>query len=157
MLLPNLTPAVGGGSNIFRETQDMQIRRTVLAVLAVTICAACAVRAQPGRGQWVLLGQRAVTDRADHDTIVVTGAKGNFTAVKFEVRRHAVDFHRVVIHFGNGDDQNVELRNTIRAGGESRVIDINGIDRVIRSIDFWYDAKTLGRGGSATVRVLGRH
>jgi hypothetical protein len=135
----------------------MQRQRVILAVLVILVAAAGTIQAQ-GRGpQWVLLGTRNVTDRADHDTIAVTGAKGTFTAVKFEVRGHAVDFHRVVIHFANGGDQNVELRNTIRAGGESRVIDIDGRDRVIRSIDFWYDAKTLGRGGRAVVRVLGRH
>ena len=135
----------------------MQRRRTILAVLFIMVSAAWTVEAQRGRPQWVPLGSRTVTDKADHDTITVTGAKGTFTAVKFEVRQHAVDFHRVVIHFANGGDQNVELRNTIRAGGESRVIDIDGTDRVIRSIDFWYDAKTLGRGGRAVVRVLGRH
>ncbi len=135
----------------------MNRRRMILAVLVVLVAAAGTIGAQGRGGQWVLLGSRNVTDRGDHDTITVTGAKGTFTAVKFEVQRHAVDFHRVVIHFANGGDQNVELRNTIRAGGETRVIDIDGRDRVIRSIDFWYDAKTLGRGGRAVVRVLGRH
>jgi hypothetical protein len=77
--------------------------------------------------------------------------------VRFEVAGHAVDFHRVVIHFRNGDAQRVELRNTIRAGGQSRVIDVEGKDRAIRSIDFWYDAKTLGQGGKATVTVMGRN
>jgi hypothetical protein len=131
-------------------------RRMILAVLVVIVGAAGTLSAQRGRA-WELLGSRNVSDRADHDTLTVTGSKGTFTAIKFEVRRKAVDFHRVVIHFGNGDDQKVELRNTIPAGGESRVIDIEGRDRVIRSIDFWYDAKTLGRGGQATVRVLGRN
>ena len=135
----------------------MHRRVMILAVLVVMVSAVWTVQAQGGRPAWVLLGQRSVTDRADHDTVTVTGARGTFTAVKFEVQRHAVDFHRVVIHFGNGGDQNVELRDTIKAGGETRVIDINGTDRVIRSIDFWYDAKTLGRGGRANVRVLGRH
>ena len=135
----------------------MMRRGMILAILMVIVGAVGALEAQ-GRGpQWVVLGTRTVSDRADHGTIRVTGAKGTFTAVKFEVRQRAVDFHRVVIHFANGGDQNVELRNTIRAGGESRVIDIDGANRVIQSIDFWYDAKTLGRGGRATVRALGRH
>ncbi len=133
-------------------------RGMILAVLAVVMTSsACAVRAQPGGGNWVSLGQRNVTDRLDHDTVVVTASRGTFTAVKFTVQRRAVDFHRVVIHFANGGDQNVELRNTIRAGGESRVIDIDGADRVIRSIDFWYDTASIGRGQRATVRIFGRH
>ncbi len=130
----------------------------VVVVMAGVLVGACATYAQGGRGpNWVLLGERVVTDRADRDTIRVTGDRGSFTAVKFEVRRRAVDFHRVVIHFANGEDQSVELRNSIRAGGETRVIDIDGGSRIITSIDFWYDAKTLGRGNSATVRSLGRH
>ena len=129
--------------------------RTILAVIVVLGCAVSAVGAQSGR--WELLGSRTVTDRADHDTLKVGADKGNFTAVKFEVQRRAVAFRRVVIRFRNGDDQKVELRDTIGANGESRVIDIDGRDRVIRSIEFWYDAQSLGRGGQATVRVLGRN
>ena len=130
-------------------------RRTILAVMVVLGCAVGAIGAQSGR--WELLGERTVTDRADHDTVKVGGAKGDFTAIKLEVQRRAVGFRRVVIHFRNGDDQKVELRDTIGANGESRVIDIEGRDRVIRSIDFWYDAQSLGRGGRAVVRVLGRN
>ncbi len=127
----------------------------VLAMIGLAMATSASLHAQRAR-DWALLGERTVTDRGDHDTVVVSGVRGTFTAVKFEVQRHAVDFQRVVIHFGNGDDQKVELRDTIRAGGETRVIDIEGANRVIRSIDFWYDANTIGRGGRAVVRALGR-
>jgi hypothetical protein len=137
----------------------MNLRRVFagVAMVAVVWAGVVALQAQRGRGDaWVQLGERNVTDKADHDRITVAASRGTFTAVKFEVMRHAVDFHKVVIHFGNGDDQNVELRNTIPAGGSSRVIDIDGANRVIRSIEFWYDASTMGRGRTATVRALGR-
>lgn len=130
-------------------------RRAIWAALVMLGCAVSAAGAQSGR--WELLGSRTVTDRADHDSVKVGADKGNFTAIKIEVQRRAVSFRRVVIRFRNGDDQKVELRDTIGANGESRVIDIDGRDRVIRSIDFWYDAQSLGRGGQATVRVLGRN
>lgn len=137
----------------------MILRRVSAVVASIVIvgAAAAVLQAQRGRGDaWVVLGERNVTDKADHDRIAVPASRGTFTAVKFEVLRHAVDFRRVVIHFGNGDDQNVELRNTIPAGGSSRVIDIDGANRVIRSIEFWYDASTIGRGRTATVRALAR-
>lgn len=137
----------------------MGIRKGMMfgLVLAGVLSAGCATYAQGGRGpNWALLGERVVTDKADHDTIRVGRDRGSFTAIKFEVRRHGVDFHRVVLHFANGEDQRVELRNSIPAGGETRVIDIDGANRIITSIDFWYDARTLGRGATATVRSLGR-
>ena len=127
-------------------------------MLLVVIVGAVALQAQRGRGpQWVVLGEREVTDKLDHDTIVVTGERGSFNAIRNDVLIHAVDFHKVVIHFRNGDDQNVELRDTIKAGGASRIIDIDGANRIIRSIDFWYDANTIGKGGKALVRTMGRH
>lgn len=135
----------------------MRTLRVVLALVLLTVATAATAQRGARGPQWTVLGSRVVTDRADHDTIVVGGTRGTFDAIKFEVRGHGVDFQRVVIHFANGDDQKVELRDSIRAGGESRAIDIDGTNRVIRSIDFWYDAKTFGRGGKATVRTFGRH
>jgi hypothetical protein len=109
--------------------------------------------AAPAR-EWVLLGQRAVNDRADHDVIAVTAARGDFKSIKLTVQRAPVDFHRVVVHYGNGTKQELELRNTIPAGGESRLIDLTGNERVINRVEFWYDAKTI-RGRRAVVRLFG--
>lgn len=103
---------------------------------------------------WVLLGERIVTDRLDHDAIVVTGARGDFRAIKLSVYRAAVDFHRMVVHYRNGGKQEIELRSTIPAGDESRVIDLNGAERIINRVEFWYDARTI-RGRRAVIRLFG--
>jgi hypothetical protein len=119
--------------------------------LITLMLAATPAVAQP----WVLLGERMVTDRLDHDSIPVTAARGDFSAIKITVHRRAVDFHRVVVFFANGESQEIALRSTIPAGGESRVIDLRGGDRVIRRVELWYDARSLG-GRRAVVRVFGR-
>lgn len=128
------------------------IRKLGIVVLAALI--GCAPSSAGARADWDLLGTRAVNDRADHDVIAVSSQRGDFRRIKFAVQRASVDFHRVVVHFGNGSDQRIEMRNTIKAGGESRAIDLDGNDRVIRSVEFWYDANTI-RGRRATVRVFG--
>ena len=124
---------------------------TALALLIVATTVAASPKPLKG---WVLLGQRTVTDRADHDLIAVTGARGTFRQVKLTVQRAPVDFHRVVVHYGNGDDQTLEMRNTIAAGGETRSIDLEGGDRNLKSVEFWYDANTRGR--RAVVRLWGQ-
>ena len=105
------------------------------------------------RDRWEVLGTRTVTDRVDLDTIAA-GRQGTFRALKIRVEGRAVQFRDVKIHFANGDTQDVALRNVIPAGGESRVIDIEGRDRVVRSIDFWYDAQSIA-GRRAVVKVYG--
>lgn len=136
------------------------MRRTLsmglLLLISLVGCASGRAGGRAGgpRGDWDLLGQRQVNDRADHDLITVTSSRGDFRRIKLTVQRAPVDFHRVVVHYGNGADQRIELRNTIPAGGESRVIDLEGGERVIRSVEFWYDANTI-RGRRAQVRAFG--
>ena len=129
----------------------MRNRFLVLSLSSLVLMAAAAVTAASA---WALLGERTVTDRLDHDTIVVTGARGEFSAIKIAVKKRAVDFHRVVVHFGNGEQQEIELRHTIPAGDETRTIDFAGGRRVITSVDLWYDAHTL-RGKRALIRAFG--
>ncbi|HXU30811.1 MAG TPA: hypothetical protein VN851_09570 [Thermoanaerobaculia bacterium] len=121
----------------------------VLGWVAVALPATAAYRSR-----WLLLGERSVTDKLDHDTIVVTGARGRFEKIALRVFGRAVQFHDVKVHYGDGFVQDVEIRAVIPADGWSRLIDLSGGRRVIRSIEFWYDAQSLG--GEATVRVFGQ-
>ena len=105
---------------------------------------------------WEKLGQRKVDRALDRDEIFVTASEGRFTAVKLIVRRSAINLHKVVIHFANGGEQEVAVRNNIPAGGETRVIDINGGKRVIRKVVFWYDTKGL-LNDKAVLELWGRH
>jgi hypothetical protein len=122
----------------------------VLSLLSATFVAAA------GGSPWVRLGNTTVNDKVDRDTIAVTARRGDFKAIQLRVFERDVQFREVVIRFGNGSLQNVGLRNVIQAGGHSRVIDIDGADRVIRAIELVYDAQSLG-GKRARVEVWGRH
>lgn len=105
--------------------------------------------------KWDLLGTRTVKWTMDHDEIVVTGFEGKFDALKVKVLHGALNMHKMVVHFGNGGTQEVELRNNFKAGSESRVIDLTGDDRVIRKVDFWYDTKT--RSKKSVLQLWGKH
>lgn len=126
-----------------------------LRTWAIGLFMIVALVTQASAADWDKIGERRVTDRADYDTIIVTAARGGFDALKLHVKEHAVRFYKVVVHYRNGKSDELELRDVIPAGGESRVIDLRGGKRVIRSIEFRYEAKSLGRDG-ATVTVWGR-
>jgi hypothetical protein len=133
----------------------MNLRRSFsLVVLTLATLAVAAGPAAADRDRWHLLGTRTVNDRVDRDVVTVTAARGTYDAIKLTVKGRAVQFQAVTIHFGDGEDQNVELREVIPAGGESRVIDIDGHDRVIRTITLVYDAQS--KGAKAKVRIYGR-
>jgi hypothetical protein len=106
--------------------------------------------------KWELLGLRKVNYALDRDEIQVRAKEGLFSAVKIKVNQAPINLRRMVIHYGNGSTQEVIIRKNIPAGGESRVIDINGGRRVVKKVVFWYDTKNMGRR-RATLALWGRH
>ena len=105
---------------------------------------------------WELLGMRKVNYALDRDEIMVTRAEGLFTGLKIMVKRGPVNMHRLVIHYGNGEKEEIELRENFRAGSNSRVIDLPGNKRVIKKVDFLYDTKNLANR-KGVVELWGRH
>ncbi len=106
--------------------------------------------------RWEKLGERKVNYALDRDEIMVTASEGRFTALKFLVKKGGVNFHKIVVHFGDGSEEEIELRDEIRPGGETRVIDLPGKRRVIRKVVFWYDTKNFA-DQKAEVEMWGRH
>lgn len=88
-------------------------------------------------GRWELIGRSYVDGRVDHDRIVVTN-RGTFRQLQLGVKGGAVEFQKVVVHFDNGGDQELEVRDRIPDKGKTRVLDLPGDRRRIRSVDFWY-------------------
>lgn len=103
---------------------------------------------------WVALGQRSAHSGIDRDEIQVGAKEGEFRKIKLEVKVVAVQFSKVVVHFADGSEQVVELRDRVRAGGETRAIDLEGGSRVIDKVVFWYKtARARKRDG--TVQLFG--
>jgi hypothetical protein len=106
--------------------------------------------------KWEKLGERKVNLSLDHDQINVGVSDGLFTKLKIKVRNSGINMHKVVVHFANGEKQELIVREDIAKGGESRVIDLNGNRRIIKNVDFWYDTKGL-LNDKAHVELWGRH
>ena len=106
--------------------------------------------------RWEKLGQRKVNYGLDRDEILVTAREGFFTALKLKVKNGGINFHRCVVHFRNGQTQTVNIKQTIRPGQETRVLDLSGKHRIITKVVFWYDTKNFARR-RGTVELWGRH
>jgi hypothetical protein len=106
--------------------------------------------------RWEKLGERNVNFRVDRDEIFVTASEGRFTALKIKVRKGAINLHKMVVHFGDGSEQEVETRDNLAAGAESRVIDLAGNRRIITKVVFVYDTKNFA-DRRAEVELWGRH
>jgi len=131
---------------------NMARTRFLVATVAIV---AIALTATAG-GKWLKLGERVVNDKLDHDNIYVGADRGDFTALKLKVVKRPVHFLDMKVYFANGGVQDVQIRKVIPAGGETRVIDLRGSDRVIKRVQFWYEAETPKPGKKSKVRLFGR-
>jgi hypothetical protein len=107
--------------------------------------------------QWENLGSKEVKDRSEQDTWHVGRGKGEFRKIKLAVIDRPVRFYRLQVKYENGRIEEFEVRNLIRAGGETRAIDLTGNERFIDKVDVWYEASTVRRGRRSHVTLYGMH
>jgi len=130
------------------------LKNTWKRILLICFAAGLAVSAQAQRRGEEFLGEAHLDGGADHDLIRVTGSRGEFRAIQFRVEGGAVEFDRVLVHYGNGGTQAVRMRSRIPAGGQTRAIDLPGNRRVIESVELWY-RKGSWRGSRPRVSLFG--
>ena len=103
---------------------------------------------------WVYLGQAHVDGQHDHDNIKVGDAAGRYHALQLRVVNGPIEFDHIVVHYGNGESETLQVRDVIRAGGRSRAIPLAG-DRIVESFELWYSKANPG-SGKPEVRLWGK-
>jgi len=128
----------------------------LIGVPAAALAATQVVQGKPGAaGEWRVIGQTHAKHTVDHDQIFVQGPFDNFRRIKFKVTDSPLTIHRMVVTYDNGAPDNIDVRQNIKKGGESRAIDLRGIGkRSVRKIEFWYETKGI-LNGRADVTIFG--
>lgn len=127
----------------------------LLGVLVVIILGSSFMTSNSTVLPWKKIGSKKVTYKLDRDVLHVGKNDGTFKKLKIKVTGGSINMHKMVIEYGNGQRDNVPLVHTFIKGSDSRVIDLQGRNRVIKDITFLYDTKN-GAKRRATVHVYGR-
>jgi hypothetical protein len=105
--------------------------------------------------RWVQLGCQQVSFIGrDRDSIDVGRREGRFKAIRLAARGNDVEMLDLKIVYANGEPDDIQVRSLIRAGRETRPLDLRGGDRAIRRIDMVYRSRPNFRG-QATVCAEG--
>ena len=108
-----------------------------------------------GVGSWRVLGHTQAKFSADHDAIFVAGPYDYFRRLKFKVTDAPLNMIRMIVRYDDGGaPENIDIRFNIPQGGESRIIDLRGGKRKLKSVEFWYDTKGI-LNGRADVTLFG--
>lgn len=107
---------------------------------------------QPNK--WRFIADKNVRYGPDRDVIHVTG-NDSFRQLKLKVTDAPLKISDMKVHFENDEVFDVQIRNEIRQGGESRVIDLPGGSRRIKKVEFWYSTVGVLKG-TARVALWGK-
>ena len=130
-------------------------RHLVLGSLALSFVLTGLAGAAQDQGRWEMLGRQEVNFRGDRDRVEVGRHEGRFKQLQIRVQGAPVEIDNMVITFGNNEKFSPNLRHRFDERSTSRVIDLPGDRRTIKSIDFNYRSIDR-REGKATVAVYGR-
>jgi hypothetical protein len=114
------------------------LRKTLLSTIGMLFVLMLSASLYAQEGRWDYLGDAHVDGAQDHDNIHVGKHDGRFRAIQLRVSGGAIYFERVVVHFGNGTQEELVIRDKIPSGGSTRAIDLPGERRVIESVELWY-------------------
>jgi hypothetical protein len=103
----------------------------------------------------VLLGEQEVDFKVDRDKIDVRRYEGSFRSLFFLVEKNDIELFNLVVVFENGERQNIDTRLIFNEGSRSRLMDLNGRERRIKSIQFTYRTVGTWAEGKARVAVYG--
>jgi len=117
--------------------------RKALSIASAFLLLISLAAASYARG-WIYLGEAHVDGSADHDKIKVGASDGRFRSIQIKVDYAAVEFDHVVVHYANGTSEELKIRQRIPAGGRTRDIDLQGGDRAIDNVEFWYERANYG-------------
>jgi len=128
--------------------------RKVLASLFVLSLVCLLTPALHAQG-WVYLGQAHVDGQHDHDNIEVGKGAGRYRFLQVRVVNAPIEFDHIVVHYGNGEPETLQVRDVIRAGARSRAIALQG-DRYVMSFELWY-SKANPASVRPEINLWGRH
>ena len=122
-------------------------------VAATLACAGLAPTAAQAR--WEQLGCKQVGFLVDKDIIRVGRGEGRFKSIRLKVTGNKVYMMDLKVVYANGSPDDIPVRDEIRAGGQTRPLDLKGDrGRAIRQIEMVYRSQPSFKG-QATVCVEG--
>ena len=131
---------------------------SILALMGgIVVHAALPAHAQRGGAGWEELGCVDARRNAARAVVRVGRGDGRYSAIQLRSERNDVLVNNVRVIFGNGDTQDVNVRELIREDTRTREIDVDGRNRFIQRVVMQVErAASSDRRGPAKLCVYGR-
>lgn len=129
--------------------------RATVAVYGLQSAGGRGHRGDDRGGKWEELGCQKVGFGADKDIIKVGRREGRFSAIRLRVERSDVLLLSLRVIYEHGAPDDFDVKNRLRAGSETRPLDLRGERRSIKQIELVYSSIPSLKG-AATLCAEGR-
>jgi len=89
---------------------------------------------------WHKIGEVKASFKMENESIAVLGAD-RFKSIKLKVTDAPINIENVRVFYESGESEEINVRSELKAGAETRVIDLKGPSQELKKIVFTY--KTL--------------
>lgn len=103
---------------------------------------------------WHKIGETTVSFTKEREEVVVVGSD-RFASIKFKVTDAPIQLMDLEVYFESGDKQVIKVNTSIKAPGESRLIEIKGGERDLKKIVFVYKTLPNRKDDKAHVEIWG--
>ena len=128
--------------------------RTGHAAAVIGTLACLGLAPTTAQARWEQLGCQKVGFLVDKDVIRVGRKEGKFKAIRLQVSGNKVHMMDLKVVYANGQPDDIAVREEIRAGGQTKPLDLKGDRRAIKEIEMVYRSQPNFKG-QATVCVEG--
>ena len=132
---------------------------TVIGLITLIICN-IAYAQKPAvilddKAGWHKIGETTATFKAEKDEIVVLGAD-NFKAIKIKVTDAPVHINDIEVYYqGSDEKEDFQVRSDMKAGSDSRVMDLKTKGRDLKKVVFFYNSIPNASKEKAHVELWG--
>jgi dihydrofolate reductase len=137
----------------------MKFKIVMVLLLFAGLAANQAMAQDPGivtsdKAGWHKIGEVKANFKLENESIVVMGAD-RFKSIKLKVTDAPINIEKVTVYYESGDAEELSVRNELKAGAETRVLDLKGNDRELKKVVFSYKTLPNAKNDKAHVELYG--
>ena len=133
-------------------------KNVILFLLAIAICGVASAQlpkvVTSDKKGWHKIGETSVDFKKERDEITILVAN-RFAAIQLKVEDAPINLISAEAYYESGDKQDLKIMGSIKAAGESDVINLNGGERSLKKIVLVYKTIPNYKDKNAHVEIWG--
>lgn len=117
--------------------------KKILFIVTAVLVTSVALHAQKAevllskKAGWHKIGEASVTFKTEKDEFLIMGAD-RFRAIRIKVTDAPVHIEDMQVHYDGGDKEDISVRSDFKAGGQSRIINLQPHKKGLKTVSFVY-------------------